>query len=183
MKKEYNLKKLNIFNKIIVVCIQLVLGFSVFGQDFEAEVITIDYGSSDWCLGDDRDVTVTIENVGTRTWYASGDTSGDCAVSDKRIAVSYRWNGDPHWDVYNGRNPLPHDVAPGEVVDVTFNVQSPDGDPVGSNNLAINLIAQECLWFNGGAATYVSPAITLIDPPTINPGTVEIEDALNPADP
>ena len=131
-----------------------------------AQVVNIDYGPSNWCIGETRNVTVSIKNNGTATWLASGPTA-PCAASTNPVAVAFRWNGN-NFDTYNlppnfsNRNPLPSNVAPGATVDVTFPVRTPIGDPLGSNNLSINLIAQECLWFKDNASpVYTSPNINI----------------------
>jgi hypothetical protein len=125
-------------------------------------ITSINYGTSPWCTGDTRSVTATIQNTGSTTWYASGTTN---CTGNRQVAVSYKWNGDAGWDTYsNNRNPLPSNVAPGASVSVTFNIQSPNGNPLGSNNFSINLIQQECAWFT---STYTSPAITIVTVPTI----------------
>ncbi|MCC5924913.1 MAG: hypothetical protein JJT77_14115 [Crocinitomicaceae bacterium] len=133
---------------------------------YRANVTMIDHGSSSWCVGETRPVTVRFQNTGSMTWFANGNTSGDCADPNKEVAVSYRWNGDPNWDVYNNRNPLPHDVPPGGTVDVTFPVQSPNGNPIGPNNLSVNLIVQECLWFNNASPIFTTGSIDISAPPT-----------------
>jgi hypothetical protein len=138
---------------------------------YRANVTMIDHGSSNWCVGETRPVTVRFQNTGSMTWFASGNTSGNCADPNKQVAVSYRWNGDPNWDVYNNRNPLPHDVPPGGTVDVTFPVQSPNGNPLGPNNLSVNLIVQECLWFNNANPVFTSGSINISDAPTVDAGS------------
>ena len=131
---------------------------NIVAAPYSFSVTSVNYGASTWCTGETRSVTATIKNTGTATWYASGSFTCPAPTNNNQVAVSYKWNADSGWDVYNNRNTLPSNVAPGATVNVTFNVQSPNGNPTGSNNLAINLIAQECAWFT---STYTSPAITV----------------------
>lgn len=123
-------------------------------------VTAINYGSSTFCSGDARSITVTLQNTGSATWLAAGPTT-PCAAGTNKVAVSYKWGSDLTWyDTYpNSRNPIPSDVAPGGSVNVTFNVESPIGSPLGANTLKINLIAQECLWFT---ENYTSPSVNFI---------------------
>ena len=144
----------------------------VYSQDYAAEVISVDYGSSEWCMGESRNVTLKVKNIGTRTWYATGTTT-PCTNTNLKVAVSFKWNADADFNTYttapfSSRNPIPNDVAPGATVTVKFPVRTPLGDPVGTNNLSINLMAQECQWFS--PVVYTSPNLTIRG--ALNPGTI-----------
>jgi hypothetical protein len=138
--------------------------------DYSFSVTSFDFGSSEWCEGDTKTVTATIENTGAATWYASGATTCPAPDNNNQVAISYKWNGDPWYDSYsNNRNPLPYDIAPGESVVITIDVQSPVNDPPGLNNLSINLIAQECHWFT---SVHTVEGINIIPSPTnVSAGT------------
>ncbi|WP_146194175.1 glycine-rich domain-containing protein [Brumimicrobium oceani] len=125
-----------------------------------------------WCHGETRTVSIKVRNTGTRTWFANGSTS--CSNSNLKVAASFKWNGDQDFDVYtqppfSNRNPIPNNVSPGQSVTITFPVASPNGDPIGQNNLSINLIAQECQWFD--PVVYVSPPIDINPKPVVNAGS------------
>ncbi len=137
---------------------------------YASELVSMTTGANFWCHGETRSVTVRLKNVGTATWYASGSTSCPAPDNNNEVALSYKWNDDPFYDSYsNNRNPLPNNVLPGEEVDIVVNVQSPNGNPVGSNNLSFKLIARECAWFD---AAHVSPSINVNALPTaVNAGS------------
>ena len=157
---------------LILLLFLIVLNSNkAFSQNYAAEVISVNYGSSEWCIGESRNVSITVKNTGTRTWYATG-TTAPCTNTNLKVAVSFKWNADPGFDSYNfapfsNRNPIPSNVAPGSSVTIIFPVRTPLGDPIGTNNLSFNLIAQECVWFT---PIYTSPNITINA--ALNPGTI-----------
>ncbi|MDR0801911.1 GEVED domain-containing protein [Fluviicola sp.] len=140
--------------------------------NYATQVISADYGSSNWCIGETRNVSITLKNTGFRTWYVNGSTI--CTDPNLTVAASFKWNGDPGFDSYNtppfsSRNPIPNDVAPGDIVTLTFPVTTPNGNPVGANNLSVNLIATECEWFS--PVVWTSPSININAFPTADAGT------------
>ena len=117
---------------------------------YEAKFISASIGESTWCIGETRNVTLTIKNTGTATWYANGDASQTRTNRDL-VAVSYHWdedydkNGYISYDLHNNRNLFTHDVAPGETAEITFEVKGPR--MAGSNHLKFAMIRRECCWF------------------------------------
>lgn len=146
---------------------------SYYLPNYSAQVLSVNYGTNDWCIGETRNVSVTLKNTGSRTWYKTGVIS-PCSATNLEVALAIKWNGDPWFDSYGplSRFPLPNDVAPGGTVTVTLtNVPSPNGNPVGPNNLSINLIARECQWFvNPPGTAWTSPAININPLPTVSAG-------------
>ena len=140
---------------------------------YRATWVSINHGSNEWCVGETRNVEVTLTNTGNLPWISN-------MADGNRIAISYKWNGDPWYDTYVNRNPLPNDVAPGASVTVTVPVQSPNliNNTIGNNNLSFNLIRGETCWFtdnNGscgpGNVQFPSGNILVHDIPTANAGT------------
>ncbi len=138
---------------------------------YVAEFVSISSLPTELCVEESTNISITLKNIGSRTWYASGST--DCLNTNLQVAASFKWNGDPDFDQYtqnpySNRNPLPHDVAPGQTVTITFPIRAPLNNVPGANNLAINLRVQECMWFN--PVVYTSPSINIKPLPNIDAG-------------
>lgn len=84
------------------------------------------------------DMDVVIRNEGTEAWSSE---SGD--------RVSYRWRDlDGHVVVGEGeRTRLPHDVAPGESIEVTMRVEAPP--TAGRHVLELDMVREHVAWFHG----------------------------------
>jgi O-antigen ligase/polysaccharide polymerase Wzy-like membrane protein len=111
------------------------------------------------------EVPVNIRNTGTIPWRAAG--AG-------RVAVAYRW-----WNMDTKRGEtgsliteLPHDVQPGDAVDVAVPFQTPDNP--GRYRLLVELFVRKFDWFSRGG---VRPAVVDAD---IQYG---VSKATEPADP
>ena len=110
-------------------------------------------GSSEWCIGETRTVSLQIKNIGTRTWKtaANGADATTTQTDHDLVAVSYHWDedygsdGGISYDLHNHRNHFDHDVAPGETATITFDVVGPRMS--GTNHLKFAMIRQECCWF------------------------------------
>lgn len=123
---------------------------------YEATYQSMSTGSSTWCVGETRNVSVTIKNTGTNSWT-------DGAGEDFNIGV--KWNADPDYLVrVDAQN-----LAPGATQTYTLSVTAP---AAGSNNLTFNVVREGVAWFGG---PYTSGAQTIIDKPvcatsTLSPG-------------
>ncbi len=113
---------------------------------YEATYSSMSTGSSTWCAGETRNVSVTIQNTGTSAWTDGGG-------EDFNIGV--KWNADPDYLVrVDAQN-----LAPGASRTYTLNVTAPSA---GTNNLTFNVVREAVAWFGG---PYTSGALTIIDKP------------------
>jgi hypothetical protein len=131
--------------------------------------ISMNTGSSEWCAGETRTVSVTVRNNGTQTWT---DGSG---TSDFNIGI--KWNADADYFVRVDAGNL----ASGATQTYNLTVTAPT--TVGSNNLSFDVVREACFWFanNGtgcgstagpGNVVYTSPAINIKPLPTsVSAGT------------
>lgn len=123
---------------------------------YEATYQSMNTGSSTWCAGETRNVSVTIQNTGTNSWADGGG-------EDFNIGV--KWNGDPDYLVrVDAQN-----LAPGATKTYTLSVTAP---AAGTNNLTFNVVRELVAWFGG---PYTSGTQTIIDKPvcatsTLSPG-------------
>jgi hypothetical protein len=100
---------------------------------------------------------VSVENAGTATWRSRGAGG---------VQASFHWLdplGNPIiWD--GPRTPLPHDVAPGERVEIELAVSAPR--PPGAYRLSFDLVEEHRFWFGEVGCTplevelEVAPRIT-----------------------
>jgi hypothetical protein len=122
-----------------------------FTGTYLSQWVAMNTGSSTWCAGETRTVTVTLKNNGNRTW-----TDG---WPDINIGV--KWNGDADYHVRTDAGNL----APGATQTYSFSVTAP---AAGNNNLTFDAVYEQLTWFanNGGGVgpgnvVYASPAITI----------------------
>lgn len=123
--------------------------------------VSMNTGSSNWCEGETRTVSVTVTNNGTATWTnASPD-----------INIGVKWNAEADYFVRVNANGL----APGATQTYNLTVTAP---AAGVNNLTFDVVNEGNCWFgnnNGscgpGNVVYVSPNIT-INPLPITPNPV-----------
>lgn len=124
--------------------------------------VSMNTGSSNWCVGETRTVSVTVKNNGTATWTN--------AAPDINIGV--KWNAEADYFVRVDANNL----APGATQTYNLTVTAP---AAGVNNLTFDVVNEGNCWFgnnNGscgpGNVVYVSPNITINPlPATPNPVT------------
>ncbi|MBX2887263.1 MAG: T9SS type A sorting domain-containing protein [Ferruginibacter sp.] len=135
--------------------------FRFYPYAFRSNIISISYGSNNWCAGEARDVTVRIQNTGTHAWTDDGGAGRD-------INIGLKWNVDSDY----GSGPsfisrLDADgLAPGDTKDYVFlNVVPPTG--TGSENLRSDVVYEAVSWFSGnnsfvgpGNSSFLTPTIT-----------------------
>jgi hypothetical protein len=120
--------------------------------NYQATYTAMNTGSTTWCPGETRNVSVTISNSGTLPWT-------DGAGEDFNIGV--KWNADADYFVtVDAQN-----LAPGATQTYTFTVTAPSTP--GTENLTFNVERSGHSWFGG---TYTSAAQTIITGPTVNAG-------------
>ena len=115
-------------------------------------------------------MTVTVKNIGTATWIATGANP---------INIGAKWNEDADYGA--APNNIPRvscisgspgrNVAPGTTVTYTFtNLQG--SSVIGTNNLTFDVVEEGVSWFGDnsgvgpGNSKYISPAQTIVALPT-----------------
>ena len=123
--------------------------------------VSMNTGSSTWCAGETRTISVTVTNTGASTWT---DATPD-------INIGVKWNAELDYYVRTDAGGL----APGATQTYNLTVTAPL--TLGSNNLTFDIVNEFNFWFannsNGGGpgnVVYTSPAITIIGAPTMNAG-------------
>jgi hypothetical protein len=114
---------------------------SCYTPDYITQWVTMNVGSSDWCTGESRQVTVTIKNNGLQPWT---DGSG----VDFNIGV--KWNAESDYFVrVDAQN-----LAAGATATYSLTITAPS--TTGSNNLTFDVVRESCFWFasNGTACGY-----------------------------
>lgn len=92
-------------------------------------------------VGETFTVTVAIRNIGSAKWKKKGTHS---------VSVGYRWQDNTHKEIKSAdfRTLLPHDVEPGEWVEVKLAVGAPSIP--GKYLLIFDLIHGKNIWFGDG---------------------------------
>ncbi|PKP00755.1 MAG: hypothetical protein CVU11_17030, partial [Bacteroidetes bacterium HGW-Bacteroidetes-6] len=114
--------------------------------DYQAQFISMDIGSTTWCAGETRIVTVTVKNVGQATWTNSG--------TDVNIGLKWNTNG-TSWADYYVRTDA-NDLAPGQTATYSFTITASNfingtgyTTPLanGINNLTFDVVKEGDCWF------------------------------------
>jgi subtilisin-like proprotein convertase family protein len=123
--------------------------------------VSMNTGSSNWCAGETRTISVTVTNTGSSTWTN--------ATPDINIGV--KWNAEADYFIRTDAN----DLAPGATQTYNLTVTAPM--TAGPNNLTFDIVNEANFWFanntNGGGpgnTVYTSPAITINNSPIVNAG-------------
>lgn len=129
---------------------------------YRANFTSMSTGSTDWCPGETRNISVTVQNTGLNTWTNSGPD----------INIGVKWNNDADYFLRVDANNL----APNATGTYNFTVTAPLTS--GTNNLSFDVVNEGSCWFanNSGAcgpgnSVYVSPAQTINSGPTVNAGS------------
>jgi len=119
------------------------------------------YGSTSWCAGETRSVSVTVQNTGTVAWTSN---------TGNNVNFSWWWNT-------QGQDTNPRmfpfvNLAPGASQVITFNVTAPAAP--GNYTLNYDLVKEADCWFrnnNGscgsGNISYASPSLTVVANPAL----------------
>lgn len=135
---------------------------------YRVEWISSSLGSSTWCAGESRNVTVTLKNTGTATWTNSGP--------DVNIGLKWNTNG-ANWADYYVRVDA-NNLAPGATQTYTFPITASNRTSTaggyttplaaGTNNLTFDVVVEGNCWFatNSGSCgpgntVYTSPNQTI----------------------
>ncbi|OWY21034.1 hypothetical protein C7N43_00940, partial [Sphingobacteriales bacterium UPWRP_1] len=128
---------------------------------YRSSWISMNTGSSTWCAGETRNISVTVQNTGSSTWTnASPD-----------INIGVKWNADADYFIRVDANNL----APNATQTYNFTVTAPL--TTGTNNLTFDVVNEGNCWFanNSGACgpgnvVFTSSPITISAGPTANAG-------------
>ena len=136
--------------------------FTTMSPQYATTWISMNTGSSNWCVGETRNITVTIKNNGSSDW--------NDAVADFNIGV--KWNGDAdYFSRVDAQN-----LAAGQTQTFTLTITAPS--TTGSNNLTFDVTREGCFWFGTnitncgvtagpGNIAYVSSSISINSYPTL----------------
>src|SRR5690554_3022138 len=128
-----------------------------YNKLYQATYLSMNIGSTTWCPGETRDVTVTIKNTGAEAWIDGGG-------NDFNIGV--KWNADADYFVRVDAENL----APGATRTYTLSVTAPNTS--GNENLTFNVVQEGVSWFGG---EYTSVGVDIKDVPDVDAGAdVEI---------
>jgi len=141
--------------------------------NYRSQIISANVGSSTWCAGETRTVSVVIKNTGNTAW-------NDGPGRDFNIGI--KWNGESStiWNDYHVRVDA-QNLAPDETRTFNFTITAsrktasgPYTTPLaaGSNNLTFDVVYEGVAWFkdnnNGvgpGNTAFVSPTQTIVASP------------------
>jgi cytoskeletal protein CcmA (bactofilin family) len=130
--------------------------FTTMSPQYATSWVSMNTGSSSWCAGETRNITVTVKNNGSQPW--------DDAVADFNLGVKWNADGDYYTrvDVQN--------LAAGATQTFTLTVTAPL--TTGTNNLTFDVVRESCFWFatnvtacgvtaGPGNTTYTSSVVTI----------------------
>lgn len=139
---------------------------------YRAQFQSADTGSTTWCPGESRNVSVTIKNIGSAPWT---DIAGS---EDFNIGIKWNTNGS-NWSDYNVRVDAKN-LAPGATETYTFEIAASNSintlpspgytTPLaaGPNNLTFDIVREAQFWFgnnrNGGGpgnTVFTTPSQTI----------------------
>lgn len=117
---------------------------------YRAQIISANTGSSNWCAGETRNVSVTIKNTGSAPWIDGGG-------KDFNIGVKWNRNG-TSWADYHVRTDAKN-LAPGNTETYNFTITASTNTgggygavlPAGSNNLTFDVVYEGQFWFGNTA--------------------------------
>lgn len=119
---------------------------------FVAQFNSMNYGSSTWCPGETRTISVTVTNAGQATW----------TNASPQIRIGVKWNAEADYFVRTNANNL----APGATETYYLTITAPT--TTGNNNLTFDVVNELNCWFgnnNGscgpGNTVFTSPNISI----------------------
>ncbi|MFH1118384.1 MAG: PKD-like domain-containing protein, partial [Bacteroidota bacterium] len=144
---------------------------------YRAQFNSMDFGSTTWCAGETRTVSVNVTNTGQATWTD--------AFPDVNIGLKWNTNG-ANWADYYVRTDAGN-LAPGDsrtyylTITASNNTGGGYTTPLanGLNNLTFDVVKEADCWFgnnNGscgpGNNVFASPAITIINTTPAQPSII-----------
>lgn len=138
---------------------------------YKSSIVSVNTGAGDWCPGETRNISITVQNTGTATWTDAGP--------DINIGIKWNTNG-ANWTDYHIRTDAGV-VAPGGfqtyIIPLTASNHAGAGytTPLapGTNNITVDLVYEGISWFGDndggvgpGNTAFVSPGINIKGIPT-----------------
>lgn len=124
---------------------------------YKSQFISMSTGSSTWCAGETRNISVQVKNIGTQTWTNSGPD----------INIGVKWNADADYFVRADAGNL----APGATGTYNFTITAPT--TTGANNLTFDVVNEGNCWFANNAGScgpgnsvFTSSGLTIAALPT-----------------
>ncbi len=143
--------------------------------NYRAQIIGANFGSSDWCSGDERNVSVEVKNTGIATWNSAYTTN-----------IGVKWDT---WSDYHSRVTAgPLTAGSSQTYVLTIKAMNAAAGPAyltnlseGTYNLVFDVVNEASCWFGNnnascgpGNSIYTTSAITVKNGPTVpNAGTDE----------
>ena len=117
-------------------------------------------GTTNWCAGETRTISITVKNAGTNTWIFNGANP---------VRIGATWDGDVG---YPYRTYMTANVSPSNTVTLSILVTAPS--TFGTHVLHIDMVQEGICWFAGfgsgacnpGTSRYDSPPVTINSLPT-----------------
>lgn len=134
--------------------------FRFYPNAFVSDIISITYGSSNWCVGETRDITVRIKNVGTHAWTDDASVSRD-------INIGLKWTEDSDY----GSGPTfitrldAEGLEPGDTKDYVF-YNVPTTKTSGTSKLRSDIVYEQVSWFASNNS-FVGPGNNYSETPNI----------------
>lgn len=151
---------------------QLKITYATPTTTYKAQILSASTGSTTWCPGETRKVSVTVKNSGTAPWITGGGQVFN-------IGVKWNTNG-TSWNDYNVRVSA-ENLAAGATKEYFFEIKASNNlnDRVsstpgyttplatGNNNLTFDVVFEAVSWF-GDNYNGVGPGNTVFKTPTQN---------------
>ena len=125
---------------------QVIVSYTL--PTYKSQLVSMSLGSSNWCQGETRNVTIKIKNIGTATW-----TDGAGGTPGINIGVKWNTNG-ANWTDYYIRTDAGN-LAPGQtgtyVLPLTASNNTGAGytTPLaaGTNSITFDVVYEAVSWF------------------------------------
>ena len=147
---------------------------------YKSQIISANTGSTTWCAGETRTVSVVIKNVGSAPWTDGGG---------KDFNIGIKWNGTSgSWADYNVRVDA-QNLAPGDTKTYFFNITASNNNgayttplATGINNLNFDVVYEGIAWFkdNNNGVGPGNSAFKTVDQTIVASPADKIVTAANP---
>lgn len=143
--------------RAVLVCHQRAAYEDSRGADHLAAGLTVSPREQRARPGDELTLAVRAQNTGKRLWLALG--AGGNERGAVRLGAHLFGDGDEEiaWDY--GRTALPHDLAPGEAVDLELKLRAPDKP--GRYVLELDMVSEHVAWFEDAGSSTLGVELTV----------------------
>ena len=115
---------------------------------YKSQFIFMNTGSTTWCAGETRNVTVTIKNIGTATWT---DGTGGTPI----INIGAKFNANSDYDYRVSAANL-SSVPPGNQATYTIPITAPSSAST-TENISFDVVKEGACWFRDNIAGCAGP--------------------------